>query len=79
MLKLRNKLRRSDSGGVIVANTEKDRISIEEIAQALQVSKTTVSRALSGKGRISESTRKRVRDYVTSTGASGPATRPPTT
>ena len=52
-----------------MANTEKDRISIEEIAQALQVSKTTVSRALSGKGRISESTRKRVRDYVTSTGA----------
>ena len=46
------------------------KVSIEQIANALGVSKTTVSRALSGKGRISESTRKRVRDYVTSTGAS---------
>lgn len=46
-----------------------DKISIEEIAKALGVSKTTVSRALSGKGRISEATRSRVRAYVASTGA----------
>ena len=39
MLKLRNKLRRSDSGGVIVANTEKDRISIEERSFNLVISR----------------------------------------
>ena len=37
---------------------------IEEIAQALGISKTTVSRALSGKGRVSEETRARVFAYV---------------
>ena len=37
---------------------------IEEIAQALGVSKTTVSRALSGKGRVSEETRAKVFAYV---------------
>ena len=37
---------------------------IEEIAQALGISKTTVSRALSGKGRVSEETRAKVFAYV---------------
>ncbi len=45
------------------------KVSIEEIANALGVSKTTVSRALSGKGRISEATRARVRAYLAGTGA----------
>lgn len=57
-----------------MARTRQNRISIEEIAQALNISKTTVSRALSGKGRISEATRSRVRSYVASTGAA-PAVR----
>ena len=37
---------------------------IEEVAQALGISKTTVSRALSGKGRVSEETRAKVFAYV---------------
>ena len=37
---------------------------IEEIAQALGISKTTVSRAVSGKGRVSEETRAKVFAYV---------------
>ena len=50
------------------------KVTIEEIAGALGVSKTTVSRALSGKGRISQATRDRVRAYLASTGAA-PAVR----
>ena len=39
-------------------------IDITQIAQALGVSKTTVSRSISGNGRISAATRQRVLDYV---------------
>lgn len=39
-------------------------VDITQIAQALGVSKTTVSRAISGNGRISAATRQRVLDYV---------------
>lgn len=39
-------------------------ITIEDIAKALGVSKTTVSRAISGKGRISEETRNSVQKYI---------------
>ena len=39
-------------------------IDITQIAQALGVSKTTVSGSISGNGRISEATRQRVLDYV---------------
>lgn len=39
-------------------------MTIEEIANALGISKSTVSRALSGKGRIGEETRSRVCAYV---------------
>ena len=35
-------------------------ITISDIADALGLSKTTVSRAISGKGRIGEDTKKRV-------------------
>lgn len=43
---------------------EMEKITIDDIAKALGVSKTTVSRALSGKGRISDSTKKRVIGYA---------------
>lgn len=43
---------------------EEKNLTIGDIAQALHVSKTTVSRAMSGKGRIGEETRRRVLDYV---------------
>ena len=44
---------------------------IEEVAQALGISKTTVSRALSGKGRVSEETRAKVFAYVGRPGGGG--------
>lgn len=40
------------------------KITINEVAEALGVSATTVSRALSGKGRIGEKTRQRVIEYA---------------
>lgn len=43
---------------------ENKKITISDIAEALQVSKTTVSRAISGKGRISEETRLKVLTYI---------------
>ena len=52
-------------------------LSVEGVAQALGVSKTTVSRALSGKGRISEETRSRVRDFISRSGDAG-FEQPPT-
>ncbi|MBQ1843150.1 MAG: LacI family DNA-binding transcriptional regulator [Lachnospiraceae bacterium] len=39
-------------------------ITLDDIAADLGVSKTTVSRAMSGKGRISEKTRQRIKDYA---------------
>ncbi|WP_026665240.1 LacI family DNA-binding transcriptional regulator [Butyrivibrio sp. FC2001] len=39
-------------------------ITIEDVADALGVSKTTVSRAISGKGRIGEVTRRRVLEFI---------------
>lgn len=43
---------------------EEKPITISDVAEALGVSKTTVSRAISGKGRLSQATRQRVRDYI---------------
>ncbi len=43
---------------------EKKQYTIEDIAQELGVSKTTVSRAISGKGRIGQATRQRVLDCI---------------
>ncbi len=39
-------------------------ITISDVAEALGVSKTTVSRAISGKGRISEVTKQKVQAYI---------------
>ena len=39
-------------------------ITIADVAEALGVSKTTVSRAISGKGRIGDETRQRVLEYI---------------
>ena len=41
-----------------------ENLTIDDIAEALGVSKTTVSRAISGKGRISAATTTRVKDYI---------------
>lgn len=41
-----------------------ENITISDVAEALGVSKTTVSRAISGKGRIGEETRQRVLNYI---------------
>lgn len=40
------------------------KVTIDDIANALGVSKTTVSRSISGKGRIGEYTRQRVMNYI---------------
>ena len=47
-----------------MAAKETEKMTIEQVADALGVSKTTVSRALSGKGRISEATRAKVYAYM---------------
>ncbi len=43
---------------------ESGRMTISDIAEALQISKTTVSRAISGKGRIGAETREKVLAYI---------------
>ena len=45
-----------------------ERLTVERIARALDISSTTVSRALSGKGRVSEATRTRVLEYISRSG-----------
>ena len=47
-----------------MAAKETEKMTIEQVADALGLSKTTVSRALSGKGRISEATRTKVYAYM---------------
>lgn len=42
----------------------RERMTVEKVAKALSISKTTVSRAVSGKGRVSPQTRERVMDYL---------------
>ena len=44
--------------------TDNKNITISDVAEALGVSKTTVSRAISGKGRIGEATRQKVLEYI---------------
>lgn len=44
--------------------TEERKLTIADVAEHLGISKTTVSRAISGKGRVSEETRRRVQSYI---------------
>ena len=44
--------------------TVEKKLTIADVAEYLGVSKTTVSRAISGKGRVSEETRQRVQQYI---------------
>lgn len=46
---------------------KKHNLTIDDIARDLSVSKTTVSRAISGKGRISTATRERIQAYIAET------------
>ena len=46
---------------------KKQNLTIDDIARDLGVSKTTVSRAISGKGRISAATRQRIQEYIEET------------
>lgn len=52
--------------GTMVRNSkeESQKITIQDVADALGISKTTVSRAISGKGRIGEATRAKVMAYI---------------
>lgn len=43
---------------------EQDKITIADVAEALGISKSTVSRSISGKGRISDETRQKVLSYI---------------
>lgn len=45
-------------------NRNNDKMTISDVAEALGVSKTTVSRAISGKGRIGNATRDKVLDFI---------------
>lgn len=47
-----------------VSEDDTSKITIQDVATALGISKTTVSRAISGKGRIGEATRSKVLDYI---------------
>lgn len=48
-----------------MTNPERSRdLTINDIADGLEISKTTVSRAISGKGRVSAETRRRVMEYI---------------
>ncbi|MBP3577323.1 MAG: LacI family DNA-binding transcriptional regulator, partial [Lachnospiraceae bacterium] len=58
---LRNRCKRKESRNV---ETVEKKLTIADVADYLGVSKTTVSRAISGKGRVSEETRKRVQQYI---------------
>ena len=41
-----------------------EKITIDDVAKALGISKTTVSRAISGKGRVGSDTRDKVMEFI---------------
>lgn len=60
------KVQDADAGEVrhVMGHDENKNLTIADVAEALGVSKTTVSRAISGKGRIGIATRNRVLKYI---------------
>ena len=52
-------------------------MTIEQISRDLGVSKSTVSRALSGNGRIGPETRKRIQEYAAQAGVKAAAQKQP--
>ncbi|MBO6107826.1 MAG: LacI family DNA-binding transcriptional regulator [Eubacterium sp.] len=50
----------------MIQEEKKNKITIADVADALGVSKTTVSRAISGKGRVGQGTRMKVLNYIES-------------
>lgn len=54
----------SEEKNTVQFKEENSKITISDVADALGISKTTVSRAISGKGRIGEATRQRVLEYI---------------
>ena len=55
------------------------KLEIKQIAEELALSSTTVSRALSGKGRVSDATRQRVQEYIKANNAAPAVRRRPYT
>ena len=47
-----------------VRTMDNEKTTIDDVAKALGLSKSTVSRSISGKGRISADTRQKVLDYI---------------
>lgn len=47
---------------------ESDKMNISEIAEELGMSSSTVSRAISGKGRVSDATKSRILEYIAESG-----------
>ena len=64
ILMIRELYKRLRKWGVFMDTEEKKIYTIEDIARELGVSKTTVSRAISGKGRIGQATRERVLQFI---------------
>lgn len=56
--------KKNKSTTYIKLSEDNSKITIQDVADALGISKTTVSRAISGKGRIGEETRSRVMEYI---------------
>lgn len=52
------------NGGTMSSDNSEKIMTIHDVARELGVSASTVSRAISGKGRIGDATRKRVMDYI---------------
>lgn len=55
------------------------KLEIKQIAEELALSSTTVSRVLSGKGRVSDATRQRVQEYIKANNATPAVRRRPYT
>ena len=64
LLRITEQGKREKSVKIESVETEEKKLTIADVAEHLGISKTTVSRAISGKGRVSEETRRRVQMYI---------------